>query len=141
MQTIGIKAAKRYFRRQAPQIRPRAVLVLQDEFATSVKGGQDDDQSGEHAGSLLGIAMAEEEAVLIVDEELIELRLHRLTHAQAFGGACHNGRQAPSPVAALKMDPISADLPHPSYPSVDQGFLAASIRSTFGNGDKLCSLV
>src|SRR5690349_18212670 len=85
--------------------------------------------------------MADEEAPLIVDEELIELRLHRIAHAEARGGARHDGLQAARPGVPVDAYPIGADLPHPPYLGVDEGFLAAAIRSTLGNGDKLCGLV
>lgn len=84
--------------------------------------------------------MADEEAALIVDQQLVELGGDRLAHAEAGGGAVHDLLERPWPVLAGDPDPVGADLPGAADGGVHQGVGAAPIRGPLGGGDQLCRL-
>jgi hypothetical protein len=51
------------------------------ELAPGVERGQRDDEGGKHARRLLGVAVFDEEAALVVDEQLVEVCCHGRGHA------------------------------------------------------------
>ena len=67
-----------------------AALVAHHQFAARMHRRQRDDERREHAGRLLGVAVADEMAALVVDQELVQLGGHGFSHAEPGGGSRHD---------------------------------------------------
>jgi hypothetical protein len=106
------------------QVEPRlAALVPHDELAAGRDRRQREHERGEHSSHLLRIAMAHEEAALIVDKELVEIGRDLITDTEALGDACNDRLQRVRPVLALDQDSIGADLPRAADLRVDDCLL------------------
>ena len=114
--------------------------MAHDEFTAGVPGRQRDEQRGEHAGCFFGVAVADEEAALVVHQQLVELGHHLRRNAQAAGHLRHDGLQIARPVLALDVNPLRADLPSAPNLGVDQRLCAAAKRRALGHGNELFGL-
>ena len=114
--------------------------MAHQEITPFVQRGQCDDQGGEHAGRFLGVAVADEETALVIDQQFVQFRRHRFRHTEPGRGADHDGIQALRPVLPLNADPIGVDLPGPPDIGVDQGLRAAAVRRTRRDRDELLGL-
>jgi hypothetical protein len=68
-----------------------------------VRGRMDGDcryQGGEHAGGFFGVAMRDEEAAFVVDQQFIEVWLDRIGDAEALCHSGDDGLASRGPVAA-----------------------------------------
>ena len=123
------------------QVEPNlAVLMTDQKFTSGRCRGQYHHQRGEHPGRFLGIAVAREEAAFIVDQQLVELGLHRLSDAKAVTHAGQDCAQCPRPAPALDPDLVRADLPRPPNRRVDQGLLSPPEGRPFGSCNELFGL-
>jgi hypothetical protein len=68
-------------------------------------------ERGEHAGRILGVATADEEAALIVEVQLVELGDHGLSNTQARGGTGYDVAERPAPMLTADADALGLDLP------------------------------
>ena len=84
--------------------------------------------------------MAREEAAFIVEQQLVELGLHRLSDAKAVTHAGQDCTQCPRPAPALDPDLVRADLPRPTNRRVDQGLLSPPEGGPLGGCNKLLGL-
>ena len=115
-------------------------FVAHDELAPTVLGGQRDEQRGEHAGGLFGVAVADEKAAFVVDQQLVQLRHHRSRHAQTGGDPRYDGVQTARPVLALQMHAVGANLPGAPNCRVDQRLPTPAVGRAFGRLDELIDL-
>lgn len=98
-----------------------AILVAHHELAALRLRRQRQHQRGEHADSFLGVAMADEEAALVIDQQLVELGGDGAGHAEPLGRACNDACERLWPVLAADGDPHAFDLPRPAHLRVDHG--------------------
>jgi hypothetical protein len=110
------------------------------ECTASIDGRQHDNEGGEHASSLLGIAMVHEETARVVHQEFVEIGYDRPSYPKACGRPRHDVRQGLLPVPAADLDPLRVNLPGPPNFSVDQGGFALAVGSLLGDGDELLCL-
>ena len=139
---IGIEGSERGLGRVfAAQIEPHlALAVAHHELAPGVNRWQRDDQRGKHAGGLLGVAVADEEAALVVDQQLVQLGVHAGAGAQPGGSALGQRREHLGPVFARDPHLRGADLPGAPHVGVDQRVAATAIGCALGSGDELGGL-
>ena len=116
------------------------VLMAHDQRAALADRGQGDDQRGEHARLLFRVAVRDEEAALIVDQQLIQAGVDRIADAKALGDAGDDGFQCLRPLLAGKLKFRRADLPGTADAGVDDCFAAAAIRRLLGDRDQLLGL-
>ena len=142
MHAVGVEGGEGRLRRVvAAQVEPDlAALVAHDQLAAREGGRQRDHEGREHAGRLLGVAMADEEAALIIEQQLVELGCDRRVNAEPLGDAGQDRLQRPGPVPAADAHPIRADLPAAPNRRVDHGLFAAAVGGRFGHGDELPGL-
>ena len=102
MHAVGVEGGEGHLRRLvAAQVEPDlAALVAHDQLAAREGRRQRHHERREHAGRLLGVAVADEEAALVVDQQLVELGRDRLVDAQSLGGAGDDRLERPCPVPA-----------------------------------------
>ena len=107
-----------------------------DQFAATVGRGQHEDQRCEHARDLFRVPVADEEAALIVDEELVELGRDRLGHTEAGGRAGDEFGQSLVPVTPA--DPYLSGIDLPGFPNlaIDHRLLAPSIGGCLSDCDQ-----
>ena len=140
---VGVEARnadlRRVLRTQVERRLPAS--VLDDQFAAAVGRGQHERHRREHAGDLLGVPVADEEAAGVVDEKLVEVGRNRPAHAQSEGhGGCEfaEGRLPMTPA-----DPNAGgiDLPGSADAAIDHRLLAPAIGGRFGDRDEPLGLV
>ena len=99
---------------------------------------QGDDQRGEHPRRLFGVAVADEEAALVVDQQLVQLGHHAGCRRpsrwprDSATPASISGQCLPRDAHA-----IGGDLPGAAHGGVDQRLAAAAIGCTLGRRDQL----
>ena len=142
MHAVGVEGGEGGLRRVvAAQVEPDlAALVAHDQLATCERGRQRDHEGREHARRLLGITMADEEAALIIEQQLVELGCDRGIDAEPLCDAGQDCLQRPDPVPAADAHPIRADLPATPNRRVDHGLLATTVGGGFGNANELPGL-
>ena len=114
--------------------------MAHQEFAAGIDRRQHDDEGGEHAGRLLGVAMAHEETAGVVHQELVKFRRDRPGHAETLHRPRYDLGQRLLPLPARNPDPVRVDLPGPPDIGVDQRFFAAAVGRPLGDGDELLGL-
>ena len=97
-----------------------AVLVRHDQLTALVLGRKHDNQGGEHAADLLRVAMFEEEPAGLVDEQLVELRVHLPVRAEPGGCVRHDPVQRRAPPGVIEVDCRGRYLSAPTHGGVDQ---------------------
>ena len=112
----------------AGEIKTRLTLpVPHDKLAALRLGGQRQHQSGKHAGCLFGVAVADEETALVVNQELVELGRHLPGDAEAICGLLHDAAKRFRPMLAADADLARLDLPGAPHLGVDDGVGAPAI--------------
>ena len=129
----GIFAAHVYYR--------LPILVTDDQLAPLAGDRQCDDQGRHHAVRLLGVAVRSEEAALLVDQELVEFRLHRTRRiAEPFGRAVKDVPERLVPGLASHDDLVRRDLPAVTDRPVQYRLFAPSIGRAFSKRHQLLQL-
>ena len=136
---VGVEGGETRFGRIVPvQVQPdAAVLVTDHQFAAGEQRRQHDHQRAEHAWQFLGIAVAEEEAARLVEQQLVQRRGDRGLHAEAVGYPGENTLQSRCPAFAAQAHLFWADLPTAPYCRVEDRFFAAAIRCRLGHRREL----
>ena len=87
MHAVGIEGReadlRRFLRTRVEHHLPAKMLY--DQFAAAMGRGQHEHHRREHTGSLLGIAVIDEETAGIVDKKLIEVGRNRLAYTEPKG--------------------------------------------------------
>jgi hypothetical protein len=117
-----------------------APLVPHHELSARCKGGQRQHERREHARLLLSIAVTDEEAAPVVDEQFVEVGRNRVTDAKPLGGQRNDPVERCLPVLAAKPHPIRPDLPCAPYVRIQDRCRAASIGGTVRDCDQLLGL-
>jgi hypothetical protein len=130
---VGVEGTPRDLGRVlAAQVEPHvAVTMTNDELASLVGRREHDHQRGEHAVHLLGVAVLDEEAPCIVDEEFVELRADRSGHAEPVCCVRDDGVEGAPPTRA-DGHAGSRNLPDLPDSGIDEGLAAATARSCMG---------
>jgi hypothetical protein len=125
----------------AAQIESSFAFAMTDhQFTASVQRRQRDDQRAEHPERLLGVAMLEEKAALVVDQQLVQLGLHAGACAETRCRACDDAVQHGRPVPTLDARVVNADLPRSAHFGVDQRVCPAAIGRALSHRDELSGL-
>ena len=142
MHAIGIERREGGFRRIiAAQFEPRlAAFVPHQKFAARADRGQRDHQGREHAGRFFGVAMAYEEAALVIDKQLVEFGRDRFCQPEARGDTRENRLERLRPLLATDMHPLGRDLPGAPHRGVDYGFCAATVGRPLCGGHQMHGL-
>ena len=117
-----------------------AILVSDHEFAACGDRGQREHQGRKHAGGLLGVAMAHEEAALVINEEFVKLGRNRFAHAESLGDARQDRRQRRRPMLAADVHSTGANLPRASDVGVDERVGATAVWRALGDSDEFSGL-
>ena len=117
-----------------------ASAVTHDQFAAAANRGQHDHQRGEHAGRLLGVAMAGEEAAFVIDQQLVELGLDRVLDAEPLADAGQHRLQRLRPMLAGDLHLPRLDLPGAPHVGIIDRFRAAAERRRGRGRDELLGL-
>jgi hypothetical protein len=142
MQAVGIEGGIFGFRgvvasHREPDLAP---AMAQHQLATRMQRWHGDDERREHARRFLGVAVADEETALVVDQQLVQLSRHTGTCAQPGGRTLDDACQHLRPMFARDVHPTGTDLPGPPHGGVDQSFAAAAIGCTLGRRNELRGL-
>ena len=105
-----------------------------------MRGGQDDDERGEHARRLLGVAVAHEEPALAIEQQLVEPGRDRPSDAEAVRGARHDAVERPRPVPPADPHLAGADLPATAHGRVHDRVLPAAEGRRLGRAGQLPGL-
>jgi len=84
--------------------------------------------------------MADEEAAGVVDQQLVELRLHRARHAQGFGDLSQHPLEVFGPAPPADAHTRGIYLPGPAHAGIHQGLGAATVGGRLGQLDDLLRL-
>ncbi len=143
MHTISVKGGKRDLGRfVTPQVDPHlAIIVTHDQLAAIGLRRQRHHKCRKHARRLLGVAMADEKAALVVDQQLVEFGRHLPMNAQPFGSTRHNAIERLGPMLATDGDAARLDLPGAADIRIDDGVRAAPERSPCRGLDQLLGLL
>lgn len=143
MHAVGIEGReadlRRLLRTQVEYYLPAKMLY--DQLATAMGRRQHEHHRCEHAGDLLGIAVADEEAAGIVDKKLVEVGRDRLTHTEPEGYIGDESGQCFLPVTPSDPNLGGIDLPSSPDFAIDYRLLAAPIGGRLGDCDKPLGLV
>ncbi len=114
------------------QVKPDAVVLVTDhQFAAGEQRRQQDHQRAEHPVQLLGIAVAEEEAARLVEQQLMERGRNRGLHAEAVGDPGEDALQSDCPALAAQAHLLRPDLPTAPYRRVENRCFTAAVRRRF----------
>jgi hypothetical protein len=107
-----------------------------DQLAAAMGRGQDDRQCGKHPGKLFRVAVVDEKAAGVIDEQLVEIRRHRFADAETAGGVADERGQALLPMAPADANPAGFDLPGSPAAAIDDRLLSPSKGSRFPDRDQ-----
>lgn len=125
----------------AAQVESSFALAMTDhQFTARVQRRQRHDQRAEHPRRLLGVAMLEEKAALVVDQQLVQLGLHPGACAETRGRAFDDAVEHRRPVPAPDANAVGADLPGAAHGGVNQRVCPAAIGRAFSRRDELSGL-
>lgn len=110
-------------------------VVRNDKGTSSVARRQADHEGGEDPGRLFRIPMRSEEAAALINEQLVELRLHLAADPQ-FGS--HRGNDAIQkglPRRIVEGELFRLELPNAAHSRIDDRLFAAAVRRLRGLPD------
>ena len=113
--------------------------VTDPQLAALVERRQPYDEGREHAVDLLGVAVGDEEAALVVDEQLIE-RSPSAGSAERSRDLGHDRLERGWPGGVADADRLRADLPGSADAGVDERVPASPIGRDLGDRHELLRL-
>ena len=124
----GVVDVERVAGRPAEVDRPLLPLVADDQLAPLERRGQHDDERRDHPVELLAVAMGQEEAPLLVEQQVVEVALELLAlQPELFLDLADDLLDDPVPVGVLEAEAVRLHPPDAADLRVDEGLLALAV--------------